>query len=67
MSMASIVDTIVINNPKFAEAYVEHMEKLEREPIEFQRPEPPIARMVTDPDEARDIMLRGIKNWGDKK
>lgn len=61
MATSSLFDNIRINNPKFTEAYVEALEKAEREPV-HPLPQPSYEE-VTDPDAIRDILTRGIENW----
>ncbi|MDO4797381.1 MAG: hypothetical protein Q4A01_05085 [Coriobacteriales bacterium] len=65
MATSSLIDNIRINNPKVMEEYAAAMEVAEREPI-APLAKPTTARRITDPAEMKEIMLRGIKNWGGK-
>jgi len=65
MATSTLIDNIVVNNPKLLEDYVAFMEAQENAPV-TPRPEP-TARYITDPDEMREILLRGIEIWGKKK
>lgn len=61
MATSSIIDRIRINNPKVMEAYIDALEKAEKEPVIYSPSQ--TAREVTDPEEMKQIMIRCIENW----
>ena len=64
MATSSLIDNIRINNPAALEKYAEAMENAEKEPIALVSQLS--ARRITDPEEMKMIMLRGIEKWGKK-
>lgn len=64
MATSSILDNIEVNNPRVIEEFLDAMEKSAERSIECD--ERPHARFLTDPDEIRNIVQKGIQNWGNK-
>jgi len=64
MATSSFVEKIRVNNPKVMVDYVAALEAAEKAPVVPL--EKPTARRITDPEEMRNIMLRGIEKWGKK-
>ena len=61
MATSSIIENISVNNPKVMEQYAEAMEKAEKSTV--TRMAEPTAKVVTAPEEMRNLMLQGIKKW----
>ena len=62
MATSSFVEKIRVNNPKVLVEYVAALEAAERAPVTPMAE--PAARRITDPEELRAVLLRGIENWG---
>ena len=62
MAISSIIENIQVNNPKVMEEYVAAVEKAAASPVEKKKDR--IAREISNPDELKNLMLRGIEKWG---
>ncbi len=64
MATSSFIEKIRVNNPKVMMEYVSALEAAEKAPVTPIAK--PSAKRITDPDEIKAVMLRGIKKWGRK-
>ena len=64
MATSSFVEKIRVNNPKVMIEYVAALEAAEKAPIAPVKE--PIARRITNSEELKTIMLRGIEKWSKK-
>ena len=64
MATSSFVEKIRVNNPKVMEEYVAAMESAANSPVP-QRTEKKI-KEISDPQELKGLMLKGIEKWGKK-
>ncbi len=64
MATSSFIENIRINKPMVMEKYVEALEAAEKAPV-MPLPEP-TARRISDPEEIKTVMLRGIRKWDRK-
>ena len=64
MATSSFVEKIKVNNPKVIMEYASALEAAEKAPVS-PMPEP-TARRITNPEEIKALLLRGIKKWGGK-
>lgn len=62
MATSSILDKIVVNNPKILEELVANIECSVNDPIPLKRGFS--VRRITDTKELKRIMQRGIQKWG---
>jgi len=65
MATSSILENIRVNNPKAVEEFVAAMEASAQKPIreiEVKR-----STVVTDPARLRNVVMKGLKNRGQKK
>lgn len=65
MATSTLTDNLFVNNPKVLEEWVKAMEKGANEPP--AKDDTPIIEEITDPEEIRRVMQRGIEKWGKKK
>lgn len=65
MATSTLTDRLFVNNPKVLEEWVKAMEKGANEPP--VKDDTPIIEEITDPEEIRMVMQRGIEKWGKKK
>ncbi|MBP3871410.1 MAG: hypothetical protein J6E46_10610 [Faecalicoccus sp.] len=64
MATCSLFDTIVINDPKFVDFYIEGMEAYEKAPFK-PRTEDQKSGCITDPEEIRRVIELCLANKGD--
>ena len=64
MATSSIVDKIRVNNPTVIEDYVAAMEVSANSPV--AQKDKRTAETISDSEELKKIMLRGIEKWGKK-
>ncbi len=64
MATSSFVEKIQVNNPKVMVEYVAALEAAEKAQV-TPMPEP-TARRITDAEEIKSIILRGLEKWGKK-
>lgn len=61
MATSSFVENIRVNNPGVILEYAKALESAENAPIEPVRQS--AVKMISDPEELKRIMLRGIEKW----
>ena len=64
MATSSFIENIRVNNPIVMEKYAEVLEAAEKVPV-TPLPEP-TARRITDSEEIKGVMLKGIEKWGSR-
>lgn len=64
MATSSITENIRIHNANALEAYADALEKAKNEPVPEKKA--PSFTMMTDPEQIRELILRGIEKWGKK-
>lgn len=65
MATSSILENIRVNNPKAVEEFVAAMEASAQKPI--REMEVKRSAVVTDPDRLKSVVMKGLKNRGQKK
>ena len=65
MATSSILENIRVNNPKAVEEFVAAMEASAQKSI--QEVEVKRSAVVTDPERLRNVVMKGLKNRGQKK
>ena len=60
MPTSTFIEKIRVNNPMVMEKYVEAMESAANTPVKQRKK----MKAITDPQELREIMHKGIEMWG---
>lgn len=61
MATSSILDNIEVNNPKAIEEFVAAMDRSQTHRTHSE------AKLLTDPEQIRDVVKKGIQNWSKVK